>query len=1042
STLREFLRHKLPEYMIPARFVFMDAFPLTSSGKIDRHHLPLPQDTQTTVPESQGSSRLVPLSYAQERFYFLSMLEPDCPLYNIFFGLEIRGPLDMTVLARSLEILVLRHDALRTTFHAVEGEPKQRVHSEPWNPLSYVDLSQMSDEAQQDAIAHRIPQEADQLFDLSKQPPLRVVLLRCNSQSHYLFVTVHHIIFDEWSFRIFLDELLTLYQAHRTGSSISLPPHPFQYPGFAIQQRAAFMRADQASLAYWRAALDNLTTLQLPTDYPRPAMNLYQGDMRHYRLAFADIPTLRSLMASENVTLFMVTLAAYVATLRGWVGQDDIVVGTPIANRYDAQTESAIGLYLNTLVLRINASDSPSFMTLLGRVRDTMLDSYEHQDVPFEKLVEMLQPQRDLSRNPLFQVAFTQESALGWSWTVGELHLSRFEANENFTKFDLSLNVAETTEGLLFSLTFDTHLFAGESMEHLLQQLGELMIEVLASPDQPLPTALTLDQPTAPRLLSQPVEGGGAERFAATSPVTQTPTHREMEEALREIWQSVLRVPYVSLHDNFFELGGHSLKAIRVAMSAQEMFGLEVPLKALFLNPTIETLAAHLTGESDGPRKALPPFTRAVERAQYRLSHAQQRLWFIDQFIEEDTSYLCFTSAQMNAEVRHEVFVATWRYLIARHSIMRTVYRMENGYPVAVVLEDVAEAIRIIDLQGLTQEAQELHLQRHAEVEQRTPFDLERGPLIRISLFQRERHRYQMMVNMHHIVTDLWSVELLFEEFSTAYEALLAGATVPLPPVHYEYVDYVQWEKQLETSAYWQAAEQYLLDELSHPLPNVRLPYDFPAPELPIFKGRESQYDLPLDLHEQLRVIARTQGVSMFMLYLTAYSILLRHMTQQDDILIGFPAAGRSVEESKSIVGFLVNTLVIRVRFEEYTNTQTLLQGIRTKCLRALETQHYPFDVLVKKVQPTRQINRLSALLPALFAYEPPGSKAGTGMLQLQIEDAPERSSKFDLSMTIFEEPDRAGLAVTYNTSLFKTSTIDTLAHQFVHILRQMAATL
>src|SRR5258707_8507361 len=392
------------------------------------------------MPRAQA----IPLSFAQQRLWVLEKLEPGNIAYLVPRVRRLRGVLQVRALAWALDSLVRRHEILRTTFQEHGGQPAQVIHAPGPVALPLHDLRGL---AQADALQHArrlIEQELHQPCDLARGPLLRACLLRVQDHEHVLLLTMHHSISDAWSRTILFEELLTCYRASVQGRPHALPALPIQYADYASWQRQWLQGAVlEAQLAYWRRHLQGVTTLDLPTDHPHPALQSFRGAQMTRELAPALHAALMQVSLREQTTLFMTLLAGFQVLLARVSGQQDIAVGTPIANRSRAEVEGLIGFFTNTLVLRTDLSGDPSFREVLGRVREVALGGYSHQEVPFERLVEELQPARDLGRTPLFQVMFLLQHATAPREQVGELVLEGFAAESVTAKFDLTCSVVE-----------------------------------------------------------------------------------------------------------------------------------------------------------------------------------------------------------------------------------------------------------------------------------------------------------------------------------------------------------------------------------------------------------------------------------------------------------------------------------------------------------------------------------------------------------------------------------------------------------------------
>ncbi|HEV2707211.1 MAG TPA: amino acid adenylation domain-containing protein [Pyrinomonadaceae bacterium] len=594
--LRRYLRERLPEYMIPAAFVALEAFPLTDNGKIDRRALPAPEDSlpsrenlyvaprnateealaaiirdvlgiervsiydnffdmgghsllatqvitcvrdtfhvdlhlkrffeHPSIADLAASieafshpgldkdapsikpvprERALPLSFAQQRLWFLDQLEPGNPIYNLPTALRLRGALDVEALRRTLNEIVRRHEPLRTVFREKEGEVVQVILPEQLVEMPLLNLSSLT-EAEREREAERLARaEAQRGFDLSRGPQLRATLLQLSTEEHLLLFTMHHIISDGWSSGVLVREVATLYEAYAQGKESPLPELPVQYADYAVWQRD-WLQGEVLTkqLAYWKKQLDGSPALlEFPTDYQRPAALTFRGAVLGVELSAQLTEELRALARREGVTLYMILLAAFQTLLSRYTGQQDIVVGSPIANRQRREIEPLIGFFVNTLVLRTDLSGNPSFRQLLKRVQEVTLGAYTHQDIPFEMLVEELQPERNLAFTPLFQMMFALQNAPGDELKLPGLALSRLDVWGGTTHFDLTLQLEESAQGLTGVVEYSVELFREETIRRLTRQLQTLLESIVADPDAPLSALPLLDDAEKQQLLAR-----------------------------------------------------------------------------------------------------------------------------------------------------------------------------------------------------------------------------------------------------------------------------------------------------------------------------------------------------------------------------------------------------------------------------------------------------------------------------------------------------------------------------------------------------------
>jgi len=579
SELREYLRERLPDYMVPSVFVRLKELPLTANGKVNRKALPAPEvrreergedyaAPRTAVEEvvagiysqvlkveevgvhdnffemgghsllatqlisrvrgvlgvdvslrsvfayptvgglasqieahQQGvRERVIPrlervrreggmrLSFAQERLWFVDQLEPNNVAYNVPLAIRLRAELKKEALEQSINEMVARHEVLRTSIKVVDGQPVQIIAPAAALSLPFIDLTDLP-EAEREAEARRLASlEAQRPFNLSSGPLLRACLVRLGGEEYLLMLTMHHIVSDGWSMGVLFRELTVLYEAYSRGAGSPLAELPIQYADYAAWQRE-WMSGEvlEEQLAYWRRQLAGApTVLKLPSDRPRPAVQSLQGASRTYLLSNELARELKQLSKRESVTLFMLLLAGFQTLLHRYSKQEDIVVGTDIANRNRSEIENLIGFFVNILVLRTDLSGNPSFRQLLARVRETALGAYMHQDLPFEKLVRELQPNRSLGQRPLFEVLFVVQNAPLPALELTSIELRMVELEDTAAKFDLAVFAEETAAGLLWKWNYSTELFDASTIDRMAGHFETLLQSIVARPDAKL----------------------------------------------------------------------------------------------------------------------------------------------------------------------------------------------------------------------------------------------------------------------------------------------------------------------------------------------------------------------------------------------------------------------------------------------------------------------------------------------------------------------------------------------------------------------------
>ncbi len=445
-------------------------------------------DVLRTYPRDSN----LPLSYSQERLWFLDQFEPGGTFYNMPGVVRLVGELDVEVLERSINEIIRRHEVLRTTFNAVDGKAEQVIASSLHVEIKGVDLRDLTDGRRESEIRRYLEEDIQQPFDLLLGPLVRATLLFLRESSppeeaeHILLFTLHHIVSDGWSTAILIREFIALYEAYRAGRASPLPELTVQYADYAIWQRKWLQgeRLEQ-QVNYWKQHLAGAPAiLELPTDYPRPVVQSYRGATLYTTIPLSVTEQLKQLGRQQDATLFMVLLAAFNILLSRYSGQDDLCVGTPIANRNRLEIEGLIGFFINTLVLRTDLSGNPTFIALLKRVKEVCLGAQAHQDLPFEKLVEELSPVRDMSHNPLFQVMLALQNTPETTLEIEGLKIIPEVMEVGTSKFDLDLEITESGRGLEIQYSYNTDLFDRPTIERFAEHFGLLLESITIDPNQ------------------------------------------------------------------------------------------------------------------------------------------------------------------------------------------------------------------------------------------------------------------------------------------------------------------------------------------------------------------------------------------------------------------------------------------------------------------------------------------------------------------------------------------------------------------------------
>ncbi|WP_444997367.1 amino acid adenylation domain-containing protein [Aliikangiella sp. IMCC44359] len=1188
----------------------------------------LEQSEQITIPVISREQPL-PLSFSQQRLWFIDQLEPGSSQYNMPMALRLKGELNQSALQQSLDAIIARHEVLRTTYQTGEdGEGCQVIHAAQALTINQLDLSHLADSEREAEVMRLAVEDSQRGFDLSADLMLRVSLLVLSDTESVLLFNLHHIASDGWSMGVLTQEFVGLYQAYSEGREARLPALAIQYADFAHWQREWLSGERlESELSYWEGQLSGIPAVHsLPLDKPRPVVQSVAGASLSQSLSLSLSEELQTLSQSNDATLFMTLQTAFAVLLSRYSHESDIVMGTPIANRTHSSLSPLIGFFVNTLVLRNQIEGELSFNELLQQSKQMSLSAFEHQHLPFEMLVERLQPTRSFSHTPLFQVMFALQNNEQTELTLPNLKLEAVQAESSIAKFDLTVTVEETSYGLNINWNYSTALFEEQTIENLSSYFARILALLTQSPEQPVFELITIDeneydalknwnnieksngnkshypeklkavecealdfwimdseQYLLPKgaigelvLVAQPenkelekqsvltkselitqdhqwllrtgelarinhnaelsflgrmdeqvkieglsfnlssvkntilahdsIEGAylSLEEHNDTSKIVAYVIPKETvvdevkfvdalhswlnarlqkamlpkgicllaettvsfdsvqqqgavihwlksieflepvtsnEIKLASAWKNLLGLEQISLNDNFFALGGSSLTLLRLEFSIQEYFNVELSIRELFENPLLSQQVELIQSKEKRLHlSVIEPINR--KNTFLALSYAQRRLWFIDQMQGSSAQYNMPIALRLKGTLNRKAMSQALNQIIQRHEILRTQYQIdEKGEGYQVVLEKAELAIVDIDFSHCSNEEAQKRVNELALEDMQLSFKLDQELMIRCTLIKIMDHEHVLLLNIHHIAFDGWSVGILTQEFSALYSAFINARTHQLPALDIQYADYADWQKKwLQGDVFEQQMEYWQMQLKDLPLVH-NLILDKPRPKQQTFAGSVFQTKINAGIIRQLDGIAQENGATLFMLLQSVFALLIARYSREQDVVVGTPVSGRSHKQVAPLIGFFVNSLVLRNNLSGNPTFIEYLNSSKQMVLDAFDHQDVPFEMLVDQLNLERNLNH-APLFQLLFSLQnndiPELSLPGLTLSGIETDN---QFAKFELSLHIGKRADGDySSSWEYNIQLFNQETVAEFAQHYNLLLEQIVA--
>lgn len=1022
-----------------------------------------PADAQPTPPaKNRPIEDIYPLSPSQQGMLLDTLASSnsggETSKYVEIALFDLLGPLDVTAFHQAWQSVVQRHTALRTGFVWKEqNEPLQFVLKTVSVPLEYQDWRSFSATEQQQRQNAYLDTVQTQGFVLTRPPLLRLALWQIADDRHRFTWAIHHLLSDGWSIPVVLKEVMARYRAHPDGETLPPAPPYRQYIRWLRQQD------EESARRFWQHYLADFppqTALGVPAEAPAQTALLPAPQERYGKIARSLTQSatehLQTFCQQQQLTLNTLAQAVWALLLHRYSGQTDVVFGATVAGR-PAQiphVETMVGLFINTLPIRLPVALKTPLPLWLKECQQQRLaaEQYAHCSAGQIQSWSGLPATTALFKSLLVFQNYPKPAAGHSRSTLDFVPVDFAGAH---TAYPLTLLVTPTAEistpgappaGLTVELIYDSSYFENDSVQQILEHWILLFHQIAADPEQTpdqLVAAIPLQQ--IPRL-SVP---------ATTRPTQPYEAPRSaLEQRLLQIWTEILGLESeagqqrtIGIHDNFFALGGHSLVATQLLARLQNAFGVHLQLHSLFHAPTVCLLSAEIARrQQTDPQISRLPLTPQPRPPHLPLSYAQQRLWFVEQIAGSHPVYQVPVAFELTGVLNVQALLASLQQIVQRHEVLRTRYQLQEGELCQVVTPAAAMtdfSIPVISLAHLPADDP----QKQAVYWQRTlsnaPFDLATDWPIRGRLLHLAENHHLLLLTLHHIASDGWSIGVLQRELAALYGAF--GQPSPLPPLPIQYADFALWQRQRmatpETAAEIQTHWAYWKKQLGGELPTLNLPLDFPRPAQQSFHGAQCDLLLPLPLSRRCQQFSQRQGVTLFMTLLAAFKLLLARVTGQTDLIVGSPSAGRSQVEVENLIGCFLNTLVLRTDLSTADGSPltflTLLERVKAVTLAADAHQEIPFEKLVEELHPVRDPSRtpLFQVWCNMAPEDPPVQLPGLTMKTLAGLEAP---ATFDWTFYLQTAADGIRLRLLYNANLFTHPHMVELLQQYAMLLSQL----
>ncbi len=978
--------------------------------------LPREEKSPGTVKSQQ-----VRLTEAQKQIWCHAHLSPEgSTAFNETAMLQLGGLLDLDRMLQALQALANRHEALRTI---IDGEGNwQTIVPSMKAEIPFADYSHLKKREREARISTWFEGVGMYKLDLALGPLFRLCVLKISKRQHLLLFTGHHIVIDGWSVNTLLAELAMLYEAEMQGKRVELPA-PMQFREYIEQQAGLLERPGiAAARAYWQGKLSSpYPPLQLPGNHPRHTVGDARGARRSIVIEEALFRELEAFKNNHKHTLFMILLGVFNIFLYRLSNQADLVVGIPSGGQTFARGKSLVGNCVNILPMCTHFTGEGHFIDYLGYIKDQLLEIYKIQAYSFTEIIKIMKTEQgqDIVCPPAINIVFNLDRPVELE-KLENLKIQMIPFPISRVKYDFSLNVVAARERLHLDFDYHSGLFDGPLVQNWVEYFVRLLADLIENSSEPFPELFrrqfqgnTLpDYMTPAHFVPVPPMASGSDG-EADSPVD------EIEFRLLRMWRDLFQKERIGTNDDFFQLGGYSLTATILAAQIHKEWHIKIPLIDIFRAATIKRLAESI-------REAAPQKFLLIENVEkkrhYPLSSAQKRLYVLQQMDLESTLYNIPTMFIFEGKLDRGKFEESCRHLLRRHEIFRTSFCLFDG--------EVRQEINDIEETHLTIKSRKVnHWDDIAAIIRGAikPFDLNRAPLLRVELLELAEEKYVVFFDMHHMVADGVSIDILEGEFLASYTGQ------KLEPIKIRYKDYAVWQNKLLRSEEFKSQQEYWLDTLAG-FRFTRLPLDNVTSAGEV-KGEVEKVIIGRPMYNKIEGFCRKYQVTRNMFMIALFNIILSKEMGQMDLTIGIPFANRDHYDLKSVIGVLLNVLLIRTTLKPNNTFLDILLKTKRNVTEAMDNSLYPYEFLYDRMKKMGHLDEaeLCSILFNYFQIQRDQDIPGSGS-KISPFDVPEISPKYDVTLYVNDHHGEMELKLVYKSNLFDKQRIRRLLNNFLHV--------